>query len=640
MGLTGKAINGLRDFADFRLDAEKRVLWAGETLVDLPPRAIDVLCVLTERPGEVVSKEDLFTAVWKGSFVEDSNLTHQIYELRKVFREHGLGDLIQTVPRRGYRFTGDIQEAFAGGEEIVVERTIVSKALIAEVLGPTPETATYALPPAPTFIRRNATAIIAVLILLLIGGTLALIQYRSNSQAVRLAEVRSIAVLPITSLGGQGDESLEMRLTDSLITKLAVIRHVTVRPTSSVAKLSSQTDPIEAGRMLEVDAVLTGRTQVENARVRLNLQMISVATGEQIWAAQLDGETTQMLAFQDAVAERMLASLNLPAEQAAAFEKQPTSNAEAFEEYTKGRYFWNKRTGDGLRLAIKSFENAVRLDPKFAEAYVGLADSYFLLFDYSYDTSADNVRLAKENLEKAIAIDPKNAEAYATLGLIQTTHDWNWAGAEASFKRAVELAPGSANPRHRYAMLLLKLGRIPEGEEYLLEARRLDPTSPSINMNLGVAYYFAKRYDAAAAQLRRSIEMDPSFASPHWYLARTLWMAGDRKAALGEYAVASRLVGFIASAELIEKNSDDDPARALGDMIPLWKDRIGPRGISPHDIAKLYAAIGDKEQTLIWLERGYQERHPWLTWMGVEPEFDFIRSEPRFTSLKERLNLN
>lgn len=637
MELNGSSINSLREFEGFRLDVGKRLLWYGTTLLDVPPRAIDVLCVLTESPGQVITKETLFNSVWRDSFVEESNLTHQIYELRKIFKTHGsASDLIQTVPRRGYRFTGDVQEAFEGGEEIVVERTVVSKAIIAEVSDPGKTNVAVALPPAPSFARRNLVATVAVLVMLL-SGVFAYWMISSGTQSVQLSDVRSIAVLPITSIGGERDETLEMRLTDSLITKLAAIRHLTVRPTSSVTRLGADIDPVEAGRKLEVDAVLTGRTQAENGRVRLNLQMISVATGEQIWAAQLDGESTRMLAFQDAVAERMLASLNLPAEQAAAFEKQPTANAEAFEEYTKGRYFWNKRTGDGLRLAIKSFENAIRLDPKFAEGYVGLADSYFLLFDYSYDTSADNVRLAKENLDKAIGLNPQNAEAYATRGLIQTTHDWNWSAAEASFKRAVELAPSSANPRHRYAMLLLKVGRIDEGERLLLEARRLDPTSPSINMNLGVAYFFARRYDAAIAQFRRSIELDPSFSSPHWYLARTLWMAGDRKGSLREYAVASRLVGFTASAELIERSSGVDPAEVVKQMIPIWKDRIGPQGISPHDIAKLYALIGDNEQALNWLERAFQERHPWLTWIGVEPEFDFVRSEPRFVSLMENL---
>ncbi len=641
MELNGSNIRGLREFAGFRLDVEKRLLWHASTLLDVPPRAIDVLCVLTESPGEVVTKESLFAAVWQDSFVEDSNLTHQIYELRKVFREMGsAGDLIQTVPRRGYRFTGEISEAFDGGAEILMERTVVSKALITEISGLDTDPRHLSLPPGPSFLRRYAAAISAILLLLLVGAGFAIWQYRSDSRTIRLADVRSIAVLPITSLGGDRDESLEMRLTDSLITKLAALRQITVRPTSSVSRISGDLDPIEAGRKLEVDAVLTGRTQAENGRVRLNLQMISVATGEQIWAAQLDGETTQMLAFQDAVADRMLASLDLPADQAAAFERQPTASSEAFEEFTKGRYFWNKRTGESLRLAIASFENAVRLDPKFADAYVGLADSYFLLVDYSYDVSEQNVRNANDNLDKALAIDPNLPDAYVTRGLIQTTHDWNWAAAETSFLKATDLAPRSSNARHRYALLLTKLGRFAEAESQIVEARRLDPTSPGINMNLGAVYFFAARYPEAAAQLRKAIDLDPSFSSPRWYLARCLWRQGEQRAALEEYARASRAVGFTASAELIEKEIGSKPDDVIRKMIPIWKDRIGPQGISAHDIAKLYASIGDRSTAIDWLVRAKAERHPWVTFIGVEPEFTQLRDDPRFIALLKEMALS
>lgn len=631
-------INGLREFAGFRLDVDSRVLWSGETLIELPPKAIDVLCVLTERPGEVVSKRDLIDAVWQGAFVEDSNLTHQIYELRKAFKDNGCHeDLIQTVPRRGYRFVGDVSEIFEAGSEITVERHRVTRALIAEL----PQEIVpngRSLSPAPSFVKHHALTL-AVLCLGLLGAAVVLAMKYAGRDRVSLADIKSIAVLPISAIGGATDESLEMRLTDSLTTKLASLRTLTVRPTSSVLHFTDKQDPLVIGRLLEVDAVLTGRTQVENGQVRLNLQLISVTDGDQIWAAQIDGDSTRMLAFQDAVAGRLLSSLDLTPDQAAVLERQPTTNNEAFEEFTKGRYFWNKRTAEALGLAIASFEKAVRLDPKFAEAYVGLADSHFLLFDYSYDTSDNNVRLASENLDKAISIAPELAEAYVTRGLIQSTNEWNWSGAETSFRKAIELAPQSSNARHRYAMLLAKLGRFDEAEREILEARRLDPTSPSINMNLGAIYLFSERYPQAAAQLWKAIDLDPAFSSPRWYLARCLWMQGDHRRSLDEYAKASRTVGFNASADFIEAHRDADPNEVIRGLIPVWKENLAPREISTHDIAKLYASIGDKTAALDWLERAKSERHPWITFLRVEPEFISLRRDPRFIRLLDEIGL-
>jgi Tfp pilus assembly protein PilF len=367
--------------------------------------------------------------------------------------------------------------------------------------------------------------------------------------------------------------------------------------------------------------------------------MISIITGEQIWAAQLDGEATRMLAFQDAVANKLLSSLDLTADQAAAFEKQPTANSDAFEEYTRGRYFWNKRTLDGLKLAINAYSNAVRLDQDFADAYVGLADSYYLLVDYSYDVSESNVRAANENLDKALALDPQLPAAYVTRGLIHTTYDWNWIAAESSFRKAIDLAPRSSNAHHRYGILLTKLARFTEAEERLAEARRLDPTSPSINMNLGALYFFAQRYDKAAEQLLKAIDLDPTFSSPHWYLARCLWLQGKKRESLDEYAIASRLVGFESSAEVIEKNRNREAEEVIKLMIPLWKERLGPQGISSHDIAKLYAGIDDRNATLDWLEKAYEQRHPWLTFAAVEPEFIKLKDEPRFLALMQNMNL-
>lgn len=648
MELNGNRFNGLREFANFRLDAEKRVLWSGDALVDLPPRAIDVLCVLTEQPGEVVSKTDLLTAVWKESFVEESNLTHQIYELRKAFKEHGCGDeLIQTVPRRGYRFTGKLTEVFLDKPETVVERRTISRALIEELIDHEP---VVQIPPpqavAPLAIhmpqkRRSwVPRVVGILILgILVLGFLGYWLGSGGQSKTSLADIRTIAVLPIRSIDGSTDESLETRLTDSIITKLGTLRTASIRPTSSVLRLRDATaDPVEAGRLLEVDAVLAGRTQTENGRIRLNIQMISVASGEQIWSAQIDGEADRILSFQDAVANKLLSSLDVSSDQAKALGEQFTANVEAFEEYTKGRYFWNKRSPESLRLAIAAYTNAVRLDPDFAEAYAGLADSYFLLVDYSYDTSDANVRAANENLDKALSIDPQLAEAYVTRGLIQSRYEWKWSEAEASLRKAIDLSPGSSSAHHRYGLVLAKLGRFAEADEEMATARRLDPTSPSINMNVGVVYLFSERYELAAEQLQKAIELDPTFASPRWYIARCRWMQGRRDEALSLWAEASKVAGMEDSAKLLQNLERSAPEVVVQRLIEHWKPLVGS-SVSSHDIAKLYAAIGDKDGAMEWLERSLAERHPWLTSVAVEPEFIVLRNDPRFISLKQKLNL-
>jgi DNA-binding winged helix-turn-helix (wHTH) protein/TolB-like protein/Tfp pilus assembly protein PilF len=654
MELNGSNFNGLREFDRFRLDTSTRVLWCGDKIVDLPPKAVDVLCVLVERQGEVVSKRELIDLVWAESFVEESNLTHQVYELRKAFKEHGCEtDLIQTVSRRGYRFTGGLKESF-DGDELVIEHRSISKTLIEELIDKEPDeklipmpVTTVAVPLAIHMPRKRRTgsafAIALLCSFVLLAGGFAIWQWNRAKSRISLADVRSIAVLPMQSFNGDdGDDSLRMRLTDSLITKLGNIETISVRPTSSVARYSgSAIDPLELGRMLEVDAILDGRTQREGSKVRITLQLVSTKTGEQIWSDQFDGEADHLLDLQDAISARLLSrfDLRLSKEQETAFEKRPTANTEAFEEYLKGRFFWNRRTPESLRSAVSSYQNAINLDPNFAEAYAGLADSYYLLVDYSYDTSPANVALANENLNKTISLNPNLADAYVTKGLIQTAYEWKWKDAEDSFKKAVSLAPNSPNAHHRYAMLLLKLRRFDEAETQMLRAKQLDPTSPGINMNLGVVYYFSKRYSDAAKQFGQTLILDGSFSSPRWYLARCLWMSGSKTESIAEYVRATQSVANGEAAALLEKRSAD-PTLALKELRDLWTKQMSATGINAHDLAILSALIDDREATLKWLERSAEERHPWTSNINAEPEFDFVRDDPRFQAMLNKLGLS
>ncbi len=632
-----KALNGnLIEFGEFRLDTEKKILWNGAEVVALPMKAIELLCVLVENCGEVLGKDVLMDTVWADSFVEESVLTQNVYLLRKTLKELGDGDsTIKNIPRRGYMFSGEIHNLETQGTDLVIERHLYEKIEIEESEKIAEE---RLLLPAKPGTEMPWVAFAALLIAVLAGGGFFLWNSRNTET------IRTLAVLPLKQFGGTvGDESLNLRITDSLITKIGNLKQISVRPTASIVKFTDDgISAVEIGKMLEVDAVLDGRFQQEGENLRINLQMISVTTGEQIWSGQFDGKTSGLLHLQDAVSAKLMNQLDLPLskEQETAFVKQPTSNSKAFEEYSLGRYFWNKRTPESLKSAITSYQNAIGLDPEFAEAYVGLADSHFLMVDYSYDTSPDNVVAANENLARAIELNPNLADAYTTRGLIQTAHEWKWEDAEQSFLKAIDLAPNSSNAHHRYAMLLLKLRRFDEAETTMLRAKQLDPTSPGINMNLGVIYYFSKRYDAAVAQLKKTIALDTAFSPPHWYLARCYWMMGSLAESREAYVNAAKSAGDMETAALIERQqASDEPDAFIRDMLRNWADKVSDTGINAHDLAILNALAQNREETLKWLERSVEVRHPWAGSIDAEPEFDFVRDDPRFEKILRRMNL-
>lgn len=623
----------VRTFGKFRLDTAQKVLFFENAPIDLPLKEIEVLCVLTKSPGNVVSKQELLDKVWSGAFVEESNISRHVYLLRKLFKDMGEdGEMIQTVPRRGYRFAGAVT---TGGQDIIIERHILEQTIVEEI--DVPETRRE-LPAGSPHRRLTLMLISATVTVTLLAG-FAVWRY---TLAVRtdIAEIRSIAVLPLKSFAtGQTDEDLRLRITDALITKLASGETaLSVRPTRAILPYTNtEKDSVGIGKTLEVDAVIDGRVQQEGERLRVTLQLVSVRTGEQIWSQQFDGRVTGILDLQDAISAQLTQKLNLHRRQDVA--KRPTANDEAYEHYLKGRFFWNKRSAEGLRNAISSFEKAIAIDPNFAEAYVGLADSYYLLVDYSYDTSPKNVGVARENLNKAILIDPLLAEAYTTLGTIQTTYEWDWKGAGDSLRKAKELAPNSSNAHHRYGLLLIKLRRYDEAEAELRRAKVLDPTSASINMNLGIAFQNAKKYDQALDQLQKALELDSNFTAARWYLARCHWLRNEKKQAIIQWAKAIENDGDrdLANA-LTESLSESGETAAMQKLALEWQKSIGYNGINEHDIAIIKASLGERSETLDWLEKLFTAHHPWATWIYSEPEFDFVRDDPRFIALMKKMN--
>lgn len=636
------------EFGDFRLVPEERLLLKNDKSVNLSPKIFDLLVLLVENEGRLIEKSDLLDRLWSETFVEEATLARAISNLRKSIDENQANKYIETVSKRGYRFIATVRRvskddirvpdspvAFKSGKDTSETITDVQKNIVPIRGAEIPEINGLSL--------RRLSSHPMLLVALLTTSTLAIgLLLSSYWQTEPSRKIRSIAVLPLKSFDME-DDSLSLRITDALITKLNDLEEISVRPTSAVlAYTGDNIDIVKTGRHLKVDAVLDGRIQKEGNRLRVTLQIISIETGETIWSDLFDGNSERLLALQDSISARLLFQLksHFSERETIVLAKKPTENSDAFENYLKARYFWQKRTPENLANAISFFEQAIELDPDFAAAYAGLADSQYLLFDYSYDTSPKNVALAKANLLRAIQLDPELEAAYIILGLIQTTYDWDWLAAEQSFQKAIAIAPESSDAHHRYALLLLKLRRFSDAEFEIRLAKEYDPTSLSINMNLGVILFYSKQYDAAIRQLNETIELDPAFTASYWYLARCYWLKNEKAKSFATYVRALTLDGDRELAMYIEdrylKLDYDNISKYWADK---WQSRMHLTGINEYDLAILSAHRLNKKDTLNWLEKTVESRHPWAASIYATPEFEFLHNEPRFKSILQKLKL-
>ncbi len=637
-------VSELRRFESFRLSSDTKELWYENDLVPLPEKAIEVLIALTDRPGEVVIKDDLGSKIWGNSPAAEKNLYHAIHSLRKAFREKGHSELIKTISRRGYRFVGTV----VGAEKPrSVGSGLSAEHMITEARSEVLDHATYETGPMselrpagpPPQNARQRFVILGVVIAFALLGGLGFWRYVSERKSDGFAGITSLAVLPLRA-AGEEDESLRMRVTDSVITRLGEIGSIRIRPTASVQKyLDAEIEAVEAGRELRVDAVFEGNVRLNEDILSIELRAISTRTGDEIWADRFVGEPDRLLVLQDTISERILELFQTATDEHAnlALRKNPTDDPEAYESYLKGRYFWQKRTFDGLKSAINYFQEAIERDGNFAAAYTGLADSYYLMYDYDYDRSKENVDKALEYVDRAIAIAPESEHAYVTLGLIQTTYEWDWEAAASSFERAIELRPNLADAYHRRGMLRAKKGEFTGAEADLRRAGELDPTSIGINMNLGVVLYLSGKNEDAIRHFREAIERDGRLSAPRWYLARSIWQTGDKNRAMSAYVAALETSG---AEELANEIRERLRTQSIDEALAYWISEWEKIDVSEHSRAVLSSHLNDKTTTLSYLRRAMDARHPWAASINVEPEFKFLKSEPEFKMLVDRLGLS
>ncbi len=650
------------EFGDFRLCAAKRLLLKGvDEIVPLMPKAFDTLLYLVRHNGKVIEKDELMREIWADTIVEENNLTQNISILRRVFGEKpGEHRFIVTVPGHGYKFVASVQ--------VSSSKSQVPSSVESEILNPEfqnenePEISNLKLQNEPennnepetrnqkletdqdrkpkTEARRTSRFwLVAGFSAFLIGlSLLGFYSWRGNEKSVA-APIKTVAVLPFKSLVAEKrDESLELGMADTLISKLSGGEEITVRPLSAIRRYNSvEQDSLIAGRELNVEAVLDGTIQTSGERIRVSAKLLRTGDGKQLWTGQFDEKFTDIFAVQDSISERVAAALKIRFGNAE--KKRPTENVEAYQLYMKGRYHALNLTRAETDKGIAYFQQAIELDPNYALSYVGLARTYLPMALTSGVPSWEVMPKAKAAALRAIEIDETLAEAHTALGYTIFWYDWNWQAAEKQYLRALEIDPNNAEAHFGYAHLLSNTARHEQAIAEIKLSRELDPVSLVTNALEGQILSFAGRKDEALDRLNKTVDLNPNFWLSHLFIADVYTEKGMYAEAVAAIKKAGELTGNSQSeayrAYALARWGKLEEARAvLDELLKLSNERYVP----PYNFAVVYNGLGESDKALDYLEKAFAEKNVLMVFLKVEPKWNNLRREPRFIELMRRMN--
>jgi TolB-like protein/DNA-binding winged helix-turn-helix (wHTH) protein len=613
--------------------------------VPLQEQPFRVLAMLLERPGGVITREELQSRLWPAdTFVGfDESINTAIRKLRVAFGDSADNPrFIETIPRRGYRFVAPVHEAIAEPPQLS-ENVAVGDANAEVPRG------------RPGSVHWSAVALSAAALLVVLAGVAYLT--RSHRFANSAAQKRvMLAILPFQNLSNDPrQEYFSDGLTEETITDLGQLSPEqlgVIARTSAMAYKHTNKTISQIGHELGVDYILEGSVRREGGEARVSAQLIRVSDQTHLWAQNYERQLQDLLEVQNeigkAIAEQV--QLNLTSQQQRALSKTRAVNQEAYDLYLKGRFYWNQRTPGGIKESIPLFEQAAAKDPNFALAYVGLADAYNISNILGVYSPKESFPEAQAAATRALALDPSLAEAHAALGMEKSHYEFDLPGAQREFLKAIELNPSSAYAHLFYSnCYLTPMGRTSEAIAENKKALELDPLSLPINNFMGVTYLYAGDYDKSYQQFQHTIAMDPTFPLAHDYFSGLLVIMGRYEEAIKENQKAELLSGATPE-EAAEEAAARLKAFKSGGEKGFWQENLerdlkamkqsGARYFSASGIAIDYASAGEKDKAFEWLEKAYEQREGQaITLLKCEPSFKSLHGDPRFADLLRRLGL-
>jgi TolB-like protein/DNA-binding winged helix-turn-helix (wHTH) protein/Tfp pilus assembly protein PilF len=649
-------------FGVFEIDLEAAELRKQGRKLKLQEQPYQILLLLLEHRGGLVSRDELKHRLWPDhTFVDfDHSLNTGVMRLREV-----LGDspesprFIETVPKRGYRFIAPIDviapPILEGHVRMHVEE-------LAPESAPTPIVAVGVFKdstqaPAVEWPKKQPTSLqriikrpgIIMASAAIILGIAAYSIHEVKASRAKSQRITSLVVLPLENVSGDKDQDyFADGMTDELIAHLAKIRSLRIISRTTTMAYKDNRKPLsEIARNLNVDGVVEGTVLRAGNRVRITAELVQVSTDRQIWAESYESQVGDILTLQGQVASAIVNQISVqltPDDQKRLASSPQPVNPEAYEDYLKGRYYWNKRSDEGISKAIEYFEAATKKDPNYALGYAALADCYSVVGSTIVGTMppAEAGLKAKAAAQKALEIDSSLGEAETSLASVRFNYDWDWPAAASGFQRAVELNPSYATAYQRYSLYLIAMGRAQESVEQINLARQLDPLSLSINFSLGWRLYMARHYEQAIQQLRNTLEMDPNFALAHLVLGETFEQQGDYSQAIAQLQKATSIspnsplmLAGLGHAYGVAKR----PAEARV-LLNLLLEQSKKQYVAPFYVALVYAGLGENDNAIDWLGKAYEDHSNGLVFIKVDPELDTLRSNHRFKELQTKMHLS